>query len=133
MSIVFNGEIYNFIELRLELKAQGVAFKTESDTEVLLEAYLKYGEDCVKKFEGMWAFAIYDKRNQNLFLSRDRFAEKPLHWFVDDNGFYFASEVNFLRELIGKELQINMNQVFRYMVNGYKSLYKEKGEFFKKY
>ena len=125
LSVVFNGEIYNYVELRSELRSLGSIFETESDTEVLLEAYLKFGEDCVKKFEGMWAFAIYDKRKQKLFLSRDRFAEKPLYYMTNDDGFYFASEVNFLKELINDKIKINEKFVLRYLANGYKSLYKD--------
>ncbi len=125
LSVVFNGEIYNYVELRSELRSLGSTFETESDTEVLLEAYLKFGEDCVKKFEGMWAFAIYDKRKQKLFLSRDRFAEKPLYYMTNDDGFYFASEVNFLKELINDKIKINEKYVLRYLANGYKSLYKD--------
>ena len=92
---------------RENLKREGVKFKTSSDTEVLLHYYLKYGEDCVNYFEGMWSFAIYDLKHQKLFLSRDRFAEKPLYYYQDSDGFYFASETNSLRKLAQTNFEIN--------------------------
>jgi len=122
--LVFNGEIYNFVELRKELEKKGRHFLTTSDTEVLLAAYLEFGERCVEKFEGMWAFAVWDSRKQILFLSRDRFGEKPLYFAERPEGFYFASETRILRELADWKPQINMNQVRRYLTLGYKSLYK---------
>lgn len=89
--IVFNGEIYNYIELKQELKLYD--FKTHSDTEVLLACYIKYGYECVKKFNGMFAFAIYDKKEKTLFCARDRIGKKPFVYSVNNNGFYFASEL----------------------------------------
>ena len=79
-TIVYNGEIYNYVELRKALIDRGIALKTQSDTEVLLHYYSLYGEKCVQHFEGMWAFAIFDLDLELLFLSRDRFAEKPLYY-----------------------------------------------------
>ena len=76
----FNGEIYNYVELRAELAAKGRHFRSESDTEVLLQAYEEWGEGCVEKFNGMWSFAILDKRNNRIFCSRDRFGEKPFYF-----------------------------------------------------
>ena len=122
--IVFNGEIYNYLELKEKLITEGLKFSTGSDTEVLLHYYLKYGESCVNHFEGMWSFAIYDLKEQKLFLSRDRFAEKPLYYYQDAEGFYFASETNTLRRLVQKDFEVNYNQLLRHMVNGHKSLYK---------
>jgi asparagine synthase (glutamine-hydrolysing) len=129
--LVFNGEIYNYLEVRCELEALGVVFHTSSDTEVLIEAYLRWGEDCVHRFEGMWAFAIYDTRSKRLFLSRDRFAEKPLYIFEGDGGIYFGSEIKFLAALSGKRFTVNEQHLFRYLVNGYKSLYKVEDTFFR--
>ena len=129
-TIVFNGEIYNYLELREQLVKKGVSFRTESDTEVLLQCYLQYGEECVRHFEGMWSFAIYDRRNARLFLSRDRFAEKPLYYFPTPDGIYFASEVKFIQSLMGSKLAVNHRQLLRYLVNGYKSLYKTEDTFF---
>ncbi len=129
-TIIFNGEIYNYIELRNQLEEEGVFFQTESDTEVLLQCYIKYGEECVNYFEGMWSFAIYDRRNAKLFLSRDRFAEKPLYYYSTPDGIFFASEVKFIQSLKGNRLEVNYQQILRYLVNGYKSLYKTEETFF---
>lgn len=129
-TLVFNGEIYNYIEVRNKLKKQGHTFTTNSDTEVLLKAYLEYGEDCVQHFNGMWAFAIWDENNNKLFLSRDRFAEKPLYYFQDNDGFYFASEIKAIQSLRQKQLQVNYDHLKRYLVYGYKFLHKTSQTFF---
>jgi len=129
-TLIFNGEIYNYIELRTELKKAGHIFTTDSDTEVLMKAYITYGIDCIKHFNGMWAFAIWDSRKEELFLSRDRFGEKPLYYFHDNDGIYFASEIKFIFLLLGKRLSINHHHLYRYLVNGYKSLNKSKENFF---
>lgn len=97
--ISFNGEIYNYVELRAELAAKGRHFRSESDTEVLLQAYDEWGEGCVEKFNGMWSFAILDKRNNRLFCSRDRFGEKPFYFLQKMDGFYFGSEIRQLLPL----------------------------------
>ncbi|MBL8101264.1 MAG: asparagine synthase (glutamine-hydrolyzing) [Anaerolineales bacterium] len=91
--IVFNGEIYNFVELKKELEGLGCRFKTESDTEVVLAAYDTWGEDFQFKLNGMWALAIWDSRERKLFLSRDRFGVKPMIYFFDGKRFAFASEM----------------------------------------
>ncbi len=96
--IVFNGEIYNFVELRGELAAQGHAFRSTSDTEVVLAAYREWGTDCVSRLEGMFAFAIYDARVGQLVLARDRAGEKPLFYSAFDGGLRFSSEVKGLLE-----------------------------------
>lgn len=96
--IVFNGETYNFKELRRLLKEKGYRFRTHSDTEVIINSYLEYGKDCVSKFNGMFAFAIYDKRNAELLLARDRLGIKPLYYYVDDNCFIFGSEIKAILE-----------------------------------
>ena len=129
-TLIFNGEIYNYIELKEDLEKRGVVFKTRSDTEVLLQSYLSYGEDCVTRFEGMWSFAIYDKSKGRLFLSRDRFAEKPLYFYETPTEIFFGSEIKFIRGLSGESLSVNKRQLLRYMVNGYKSLYKTDDTFF---
>ncbi len=84
--LVFNGEIYNFRELRAELEALGHVFRTHGDTEVVLEAYRAWGEACFARFEGMWAIVVLDLPRNRLVLSRDRFGIKPLHWMIDDDG-----------------------------------------------
>lgn len=94
--LTYNGEIYNFVELRDELRQRGVAFTSDSDTEVLLKAYQAWGPDCVRRFNGMWAFAIHDRRKNQVFFSRDRFGIKPLYYVNDAGRFAFASEMKAL-------------------------------------
>jgi asparagine synthase (glutamine-hydrolysing) len=94
--IVFNGEIYNFLELRKELELAGHAFTSTSDTEVILHAYAEWGTDCFARLNGMWALAIWDQRHQELILSRDRLGIKPLVYYADERGFLFASELKSL-------------------------------------
>jgi len=129
-TLIFNGEIYNYVELRAALEKQGIKCQTASDTEVLLRYYLLYGEDCVTHFEGMWAFAIYDEGRKKLFLSRDRFAEKPLYYYQTRDVFYYGSEIKFIKSLSGEPFTINQNHLLRYLVQGYKSLYKTEETFF---
>lgn len=99
--ITFNGEIYNFLEIRAELEALGHVFRSESDTEVILAAYAQWGEGCLARFNGMWAFAIWDTVERSLFLARDRFGKKPLFYAELPNGeFAFASEMKALLPLL---------------------------------
>ena len=100
-SLVYNGEIYNYRELRRALEREGVAFRTESDTEVLLESFRRYGPACVERFNGMWAFAILDRVGRTLTLSRDRFGEKPLYYTTCGCAFAFSSEIKALLEVAG--------------------------------
>jgi asparagine synthase (glutamine-hydrolysing) len=97
-SIVFNGEIYNYLEVREELKKKGYAFKTGTDTEVVLSAYQEWGEGCVDYFVGMWAFALWDNDAKKLFCSRDRFGIKPFYYIHSGTKFYFASEIKALKQ-----------------------------------
>ena len=129
-TLIFNGEIYNYVELKEDLEKQGIRCETASDTEVLLRYYILYGEDCVNYFEGMWAFAVYDEGNRKLFLSRDRFAEKPLYYCQTEDGYYFGSEIKFIKLLRGESLGVNQRHLLRYLVQGYKSLYKTNETFF---
>jgi len=99
--ITFNGEIYNFIEIRAELEGKGHRFGTGTDTEVLLAAFVEWGESCLPKLNGMWAFAIWDVHQQRLFLSRDRLGKKPLFYAETQFGFAFASEMKALFPLLG--------------------------------
>lgn len=94
--IVFNGEIYNYLEIREELKANGHQFKSSSDTEVILASYQEWGEQCLAKFNGMWAFAIYDQKNDIVFASRDRLGVKPFYYYKNDEEIVFASEIKAL-------------------------------------
>lgn len=130
-SLVYNGEIYNFLELRAELAEAGVRFETTSDTEVLYRLMERKGAAAaMNACEGMWAFAWFDPAASRLLLSRDRFGEKPLYYLVEDGGIFFASEPKFIFALRGRRLAPNKNHVRRYLVNGYKSLYKTGETFF---
>ena len=91
-TIVFNGEIYNFLELRRELETRGHRFRGHSDTEVLLAAYQEFGVDCLSRLRGMFAFAIWDARDRTLFIARDRIGKKPVHYWMDGDGIAFGSE-----------------------------------------
>jgi asparagine synthase (glutamine-hydrolysing) len=91
--IVFNGEIYNYKSIRTELELLGYRFRTSTDTEVLLKSYIHWGEGCISKFNGMFAFAILNKSNKTLFLGRDRYGIKPLYYYLDKDVFVFASEI----------------------------------------
>ena len=93
VEIVFNGEVYNYKEIREELEKLGYKFKSGSDTEVIEAAYLEYGPECTKKFNGMWAFVIYDFDKKILFLSRDRLGVKPLYYYYDKGVLIFSSEL----------------------------------------
>ena len=130
LSIVYNGEIYNFVELRKQLEKKIIPLHTQSDTEVLLHYFKLYGEKCVNYFEGMWAFAIYNHIDGSLFLSRDRFAEKPLYYMENGDGFFFGSETKFLKSLTGTALSVNHEHLMRHLAHGYKSLYKTDQTYF---
>jgi asparagine synthase (glutamine-hydrolysing) len=97
--MTYNGEIYNYVEIREELLELGCSFRTEGDTEVLLRAYEIWGTDCVKRFNGMWAFAIYDNVEETLFCSRDRFGVKPFNYTVYQGQFVFSSEIKAILHL----------------------------------
>lgn len=98
--VTYNGEIYNYIELREELEALGVCFESHTDTEVILAAYRFWGRSCIERFRGMFAFGLWDRDTQTLFLARDRCGEKPLFFFKDSEHFYFASELKALVPLL---------------------------------
>ncbi|RXK07206.1 asparagine synthase (glutamine-hydrolyzing) [Halarcobacter bivalviorum] len=122
--IVFNGEIYNYIEIKEELKSLGYKFTTNSDTEVILKAYREWKENCVSKFNGMWAFAIFDKSTKKIFLSRDRLGVKPLYYIFKENNFIFASEIKALLPFI-EERVANKNELIRYLIYGVQEHRKE--------
>src|SRR5581483_1595007 len=126
----YNGEVYNYVELRKALEADGATFVTASDTEVLLTALDRDGRDALDRCEGMWAFAIFDEADGSLTLCRDRFGEKPLYLHRAPEGVYFGSEVKFLFALMGRALPVNRRQLMRYLVNGYKALYSRGDSFF---
>lgn len=116
-TITYNGEIYNYLELRDELKNFGYVFKTQSDTEVILVAYDHWKEDCVTHFNGMWAFAIHDKKRNIVFCSRDRFGVKPFYYKENDNFFTFGSEI---KQLINKNgpNKANSDLIAHYLFTG---------------
>lgn len=114
-SIVFNGEIYNHIELRQLLPE--IHFQTRSDTETLLHLYIKYGADMFSKLDGMFAFCIYDRKNNFLFLARDRVGKKPLYYIDDDHSFIFASELNAIKSI--KKVSIDENAINCYLRTGF--------------
>lgn len=124
--IVYNGEIYNHIELREELSAKGVAFRNNTDTEVILASYLHWGEDCVTHFNGMWAFVIFDVRKNILFGSRDRVGVKPFYYFNDGNVFAFASEQKALLKLPFVKSGINYKAASEFLAGDIQ--YIERGE-----
>lgn len=131
-TLIFNGEIYNYIELKNELKKKGVNFKTKSDSEVLLKYYIHYGNEAFKKFEGMWSLAIWNNKKKKLIISRDRFGEKPLYIYKTINGFFFGSEIKFIKSLSSINFSLSEKQISRYLVQGYKSLYNGEDTFYKK-
>ncbi len=100
LTIIFNGEIYNFIEIRTELESQGEFFHTDSDTEVFLAAYQRWGAECLHRFNGMWAVAIWNHQSGSLFLARDRFGKKPLYYSFGNDSFVFGSEMKALMPLM---------------------------------
>jgi asparagine synthase (glutamine-hydrolysing) len=116
--ITFNGEIFNYKEIRLDLEALGHHFHSGSDTEVILAAYKQWGEDCVKQFNGMWAFAIYDVNRQTIFCSRDRFGVKPFYYFKDDKYFVFGSELKQML-VFTPQTKANRQMLFDYLFLGY--------------
>lgn len=129
--LVFNGEIYNYLGLRRELRDLGHEFQTSGDTEVLAHALVQWGEGALDRLEGMWAFAWYDEQEGSLLLSRDRFGEKPLYLWRHDGGLFFASEIKGLAALAGEWPAHNENHLIRYLINGYKALYKTPETFYR--
>ena len=120
--IVFNGEIYNFIELKKELKNFGYKFNTNTDTEIILASYDKWGENCQMKFNGMWAFAIWDSYKKEIFLSRDRFGSKPIYYLTNKNYFVFASELKAFFHLNSKiKPELNYNLIRLIKLNNYET------------
>ncbi len=131
--LIYNGEIYNYLEIKNFLKTKKIKFKTNSDTEVLIKSYQYWGEKCIEKFDGMWSFCIFDYKKNKIFISRDNFGEKPLYYFYENNNFVFGSEIKFINEILkrNKPKEINFNKVNDYISKGYKSLYKNTDTFFK--
>jgi asparagine synthase (glutamine-hydrolysing) len=114
--VVFNGEIFNYVELRDELKKHGYEFSTGTDTEVLLAAYQHWGEDCLNRFNGMWAFVVYDRVQKKIFIARDRYGIKPLYYYLTDHFFAFASEIPPLLSLLPGKPSPDNQSIFDYLV-----------------
>lgn len=118
LSMVYNGEIYNYLELKKELEKEGYIFYTHTDTEVVLKAYHKWGINAFNKFNGMWSIAIYSQEDNSLILSRDRFGIKPLFFYKKNNEFYFSSEIKYLLEFQTEKFP-NNELVVDYLKNNY--------------
>lgn len=130
--IVFNGEIYNYLEIKSKLVGLGYNFVTSSDTEVILAAYIEWGEKCVEQFNGMWSFCIYDEGKEQLFISRDRLGVKPFYYYYEAGTFVFSSELKAILEhsslKINRKENLNIDAVELYFSLGYipapRSIYK---------
>jgi asparagine synthase (glutamine-hydrolysing) len=118
LSITFNGEIYNYLEVRKELEALGHSFKTNTDTEVILHAYREWGVECLKLFNGMWAFALWDRPRQRLFCARDRFGEKPFYYHLGTRSLIFGSEIKQILVCPEVRREANDSTVFAYLEHG---------------
>lgn len=115
--IIFNGEIYNYQDIRNELGKSGHFFKTKTDTETILAAYAEWGEECLSRFVGMWAFAIFDRDSNEVFVARDRYGIKPFYYYFSQEGdFYFASEIKQFTALKGWQSRINAERVYDQLV-----------------
>ena len=116
--IVYNGEIYNYLEIRGELLSLGHGFKSQTDTEVILHAYEEWGMECLSRFNGMWAFAILDLKKKRIFCSRDRAGVKPFYYLYDGKRFCFASEIKALMKIDGFEIEPNEQMIADYLFIG---------------
>jgi asparagine synthase (glutamine-hydrolysing) len=116
--ITYNGEIYNYRELREELEQNGFIFRTKTDTEVIINSYILWGADCLNKFNGMWAFGLWDGYKKHLFLARDRFGIKPLYYCLNNDYFAFSSEIKPLVYLSSKKTEINNEKIPFFLLHG---------------
>jgi len=119
VAITFNGEIYNYKELREKLKAKGHMFKTESDTEVILKSYIEYGKQCPEHLDGMFAFAIWDKKKKELFIARDRFGKKPFYYMFSNGVFIFGSEIKAILKGTSVKGDVDRTALVDYFRHGY--------------
>jgi asparagine synthase (glutamine-hydrolysing) len=118
VAMVFNGEIYNYAELRDELAVRGHSFRSTGDTEVLLHAYLEWGADCLQRLNGMWAFLVHDRRSGVVFGARDRFGVKPFFYIRSGDTYYFASEIKALHAAVPESLEIDRGKVAAFIASG---------------
>jgi asparagine synthase (glutamine-hydrolysing) len=114
--IILNGEIYNYIELRIELRNKGYIFRSDSDTEVLMNSYLEWGESCLHRLNGMFAFVVLDTYSNEIFAARDRFGIKPFYFYQDQNQFLFASDIPPLLRILDKRKEPEDSIIFDYLV-----------------
>ncbi|MFA6254807.1 MAG: asparagine synthase (glutamine-hydrolyzing) [Patescibacteria group bacterium] len=115
LAIIYNGEVFNYLEIREELKNKGYKFQTETDTEVIIYSYKEWGQDCVKRFNGMWSFVIWDKQKEELFASRDRFGIKPFFYQKTDDYFIFGSEIKTILAVSPLPKKINYKQLYNFI------------------
>lgn len=113
--LIYNGEVYNYLELRAYLETKGHAFTSQTDAEVIIHAYEEWGEECLQRFNGMWSFALWDEREQRLFCARDRFGIKPFYYHWDGRCFRFASEIKALLVDPAVERRVNESVVYDYL------------------
>ncbi len=130
LSIVFNGELYNYLELKEELLVKGYNFFSSSDTEVILNAYAEWGTGCFERFNGMWALAIFDKKKKKIILSRDRFGKKPLYYYKTPRAFVFASEIKAILKYPGVLRKPNYDKIYRYIARNYRYVDIDEKSFF---
>ena len=117
--VVFNGEIYNFPQLRSELQSQGHQFSTHTDTEVIVHLYEEMGSDCVHKLRGMFAFALYDELKRKVLIARDRLGEKPLHYAFNGQRLLFGSEIKAIIAVAPELVQVDRQALRQYLLFGY--------------
>ncbi len=125
--IVYDGHIYNYREIRMELEKTGYPFRTNTDAEVVLYSYRHWGEDCLNRFNGMWAFAIWDRQRERLFCARDRFGLKPFYYYFNHKVFVFASEIKGILDYPWYRRQVNEETIYNYLLLG---LFKNNGDTF---
>lgn len=114
--LIFNGEIFNYLEIRHELTGLGHTFQTKTDTEVLLTAYLQWGVDMLPRLNGMWAFAIYDRQEKNMFCARDRYGVKPFYYCIDEDRFIFASEITAILAVLGRKPEPDPRALYNFLL-----------------
>ena len=128
--MIYNGEIYNFKEIKNKLIKLGYKFETTSDTEVLLTAYHHYGKNFIKLLNGMWSFLIFDKDKNKIIISKDLFGEKPLYYYKSGKGYFFSSEIKYIRCLSKEKLKINFSKIKKNLEFGYKILNTDNNTYF---
>lgn len=116
--MVFNGEIYNFKEIKKVLENKNITFNSNTDTEVLFKSWIYWGDKCLEKLIGMFSFAILDRRTKKISLIRDNFGMKPLYFYKDSDNFYFSSEIICILKIHNKKFEVNLDRTFDYLIKG---------------